>query len=249
MLCKKMFIREQKELGYSENEVRECRMPIYPFFKTKFLVGATAHIIMCTGLITSLISTIMIICNIGKEPVLFTSMLTIALMFFTIYWIVNYKKMVCFYGSIIFHRKIRRGLALTKEDFEQIESASPVLYDAIFSLDCMGHCYATCFEILKCLKKGKIFFVALPLSECEQEKLETDCSYTSHMLYEKNGWVFDTYSCLQWKKEEFRKHYQALDFRDFNYEDIKNLSCVLFGKEVGLSFKDYCQKNNIHEDF
>ena len=73
-----------------------------------------------------------------------------------------------------------KGNALEIEDFETLKHDKKTIYDAIIDFKSSGYCYHVCFEILKTLKKGTFWFVAI---KWNSENEEVTKPYTMHALY------------------------------------------------------------------
>lgn len=149
-------------------------------------------------------------------------------------------------SKLFFTKYTVKGNAILKEDFEKIRKEKNNVYDDLRYRTCRGYCYSTCFSILKCLQKGEIKFIAIKYFDFEKE---TDHYYTVHVIYVKDGWCFDTYSCKQFKVEYYMKHVKGIDYRSFNYEDIKDFEYDDFRKTYSPKLKDWCEKNNCHEEW
>ena len=85
----------------------------------------------------------------------------------------------------------------------------------------MLHGYLNCGNVIWSERKHKI-------STLPDEK-ET---YTMHVLYEKNGWVFDTYNQRQYPVAKSIALHKGFVYKDFSYEDVK-----------GLTYEEFCEKN------
>lgn len=167
------------------------------------------------------------------------------IMLFTIYMIKNYGDG---FASVIMMTKnlkrLKTGKAITAEDLENLDDG---LVRFLATNNCQGHCYWTCFQLLKNLKKGKITFLCIEYSEKEKE--ESGHTYTAHMIYENNGWLFDTYTCKQYKREDYKKIFPAPEWKSLSYEDIEDLSPDDFQEKYTDGFHAWCEKNDIYVKF
>lgn len=117
-----------------------------------------------------------------------------------------------------------KGRALTKNDLKSIKKANKLLYEFISTQKCCGHCYSTCFEICKTLKKGSLEFIAIKRPTIYKIEKGDGKEYTMHVLYINNGWAFDTFSCLQFPIEKLYEIYKAKVYKRFNYDEISQIS-------------------------
>ena len=131
----------------------------------------------------------------------------------------------------------KRGKALTKKDFTLIEKENEMLYQHVTSNLCNGYCYSICFDILQILQEGNLKFVAV-------EDIAEGKPYTMHVLYEKNGWVFDTCNQHQYPTEKCLKLHNAIVYRDFTIDDIKGLTYEEFIEKNYADLKKWCEENN-----
>lgn len=151
-------------------------------------------------------------------------------------------------NSLYTKRYVVRGNAISKEDFEVIKKDANNLYNLITMQRTNGFCYFICFEILKCLKKGKLMFIASKVLQDEKDK-NGNKDYTMHVLYVNNGWCFDTYSQMQYPVEEVLKRMRARTFKIFNYKTVKEMTFEEFRNKYGQELKEWCQKNNCYQIF
>lgn len=140
----------------------------------------------------------------------------------------------------------QRGKALSKQDFKKIQCENYDLYQVITTHLCHGYCYAICFEILKVLKTGNIKFIAVRKIKDADEETET---YTMHVLYEKNGWVFDTYNQHQYPVEKDIALHKGIVYKDFYYEDIKGLTYEEFREKNYENFAKWCKENDCYQSW
>lgn len=149
-------------------------------------------------------------------------------------------------SKIFFTKYTTKGKAILKEDFEKMKDDDGKLYSQLMYRDCRGFCYFTCFAILKCLRKGEIRFIAEKLFDFDKKP---EHYYTVHVIYVKDGWCFDTYSCKQFKVEDYMKLVKAIDYRSFNYEDIKDFEYDDFRRTYSSALKEWCEKNDCYESW
>ena len=140
----------------------------------------------------------------------------------------------------------QRGKAISKQDFKKIQCESNDLYQVITSHLCHGYCYAICFEILKVLKTGNIKFIAVRKIKDADEETET---YTMHVLYEKNGWVFDTYNQHQYSVEKDIALHKGIVYKDFYYEDIKGLTYDEFRDKTYDELAKWCKEHDCYQSW
>lgn len=178
------------------------------------------------------------------EICLFVILFVLAVIF-VVYMINNYES--GFLNVIMTTRnlkKLKSGKAITEEDFNNLDNG---LVRFLATNNCCGHCYWTCFQLLKGLKKGKITFLCIEYSEKVKE--ESGHTYTAHMIYENNGWLFDAYTCKQYKREDYKKIFPAPEWKSLSYEDIKDLSPDDFREKYAEGFHAWCKENDIHIKF
>lgn len=148
-------------------------------------------------------------------------------------------------ASLYFSKYTVKGNALLKEDFDIIKKENEKLYSFIMHQQCNGYCYSVCFELLKCLKKGVIQFVAVKSLETEKKENEND--YTMHVLYVNNNWCFDTYSQRQYPLDEAIKRFKAKTYKYFSSEDIEGKTYEEFKEEYAPALKLWCKENNCYQ--
>ena len=156
--------------------------------------------------------------------------------------------------SDMYFRKYLQGAAVSREDYKIIRSENAELYVSIKTTGCQGHCYPTCFDLLKTIKKGKITLIALPMLENDRRIEGVKRPYTAHMLYENHCWVFDTYTCRQYRKKDFYEIFgiaNSMEWKSFDYFDIErcHLDCEEFQKKYGPSFSRWCEAMDCFEVF
>ena len=108
-------------------------------------------------------------------------------------------------------------------------------------------CYGTSFNILECLEKGEMHFIAS--NKLEDKTAETQNKYTMHVIYVNNNWCYDTYSGRQYPLERALKAYQGKLYKVFTYEDIANKTYDDFRKEQYPEFKKWCEANDCEEQW
>ena len=113
-----------------------------------------------------------------------------------------------------------KGNALEIEDFETLKRDQKPLYDVIIDFRSSGFCYHVCFEILKTLKKGTFWFVAI---KWNSENEEITKPYTMHALYENNNWCYDSYSMTQHPFDFALDHFGAKKYLSFSFKKNKFL--------------------------
>lgn len=136
-----------------------------------------------------------------------------------------------------------KGKAILSEDFSKIKEENERLYEHIMSQKCRGYCYAICFNILKCLKKGKIKFIAVKSLKAD----ETNKYYTMHVLYVNGDWCFDTYSQKQYLVDELMRSFKAKEYTSYSYSDVESKSYEDFRKEKYPELKKWCEENDCHQ--
>ena len=120
-----------------------------------------------------------------------------------------------------------KGKALSKEDFKTIQKINEQLYMFVATQMCKGHCYSICFDLCKALKKGSIEFLAIKMVSPHGDEED----FTMHVLYENNGWAFDTYSSRQYPIERLHEIYKAKIYKTFSFDEISNKSYEEFREE------------------
>lgn len=137
---------------------------------------------------------------------------------------------------LVFRLYTCKGEALKTSDFKEIKLNDKTLYYDISTDECQGQCYATCFEILKTLKKGKITFLVTGIHYYDKPSM--------HVLYVNNGWCFDTNFRMQYEYEKFLNESEACIFKEFDYESIKGLSYEEFKRMHRKEIENWCTENN-----
>ena len=129
-----------------------------------------------------------------------------------------------------------KGEAIKTSDFKEIKLNNKTLYDDISTDECQGQCYATCFDILKTLKKGQITFLVIGIHYYDKPSM--------HVLYVNNGWCFDTNCRNQIEYEKYLNENDVCVFKQFDYESIKGLSYEEFRRKHRKEIEDWCTENN-----
>ena len=68
-----------------------------------------------------------------------------------------------------------------------------------------------------------------------------------HVIYENNGWAFDTYSANQYPSQDLISTYRAKSFKTFEYSDIENLSYEEFKTQFHDEFLKWCEENDCNQ--
>lgn len=134
---------------------------------------------------------------------------------------------------------VLKGKALSKSDIQKIQKENPVLYRAITKLLYHGYCYSTCFELLQCLKKGEMHYIAVHQLQCAEEH---PTKYTMHVLYVYNDWCFDTYSQTQVPYSKAVEAFNPIPYKVFKYEDIKGKDYYEFKAENQVALHKWCDE-------
>lgn len=138
-----------------------------------------------------------------------------------------------------------KGKAILKQDFDKIKEKDENLYTYIMSQKCRGYCYAICFNILKCLKKGSIKFIAV--QRIKADNIEN--RYTMHVLYVNGDWCFDTYSQKQYLVDELMDKLKAKEYRNYSYSDVKRMSYDEFREEQYPALEEWCKENDCYQEW
>ena len=145
-------------------------------------------------------------------------------------------------SKLYFFNVTRKGKALSKADFAKIAVKKPQLLNMIENGKCRGFCYSVCFDLLKVLQEGYIKIIAVKNIESQDGK-----DYCLHVLYVNNGWAFDTYSHRQYPIKKILEIYQAKEFMDLYFEDIRSYSLQQFIYLKGDIIGRWCEKNDISQ--
>lgn len=177
--------------------------------------------------------------------------LILAYCVFTIWFEKRFRKQIEIFqhlitSSLYTSRYVLKGNALSREDFETIKKEKQSLYNVIMLQETQGYCYSVCFEMLKCLKKGTILFVAVKCVQDEKEENDNK-DYTMHVLYVNNDWCFDTYSQRQYPLDEVLRRMRTKTFANFGYDSIEGKTYEEFRAEHFETLKTWCQENNCYQ--
>ena len=143
-------------------------------------------------------------------------------------------------------KHVLKGKAILEKDFEIIKEKKEKLHFLMMTQQVQGYCYSVCFELLKCLEKGTIQFVAVKCLETEKEEND-NLDYTMHVLYVNDGWCFDTYAEGQYPLDEVMKRLYAKTYKSFDYEDVKDKTYEEFRAEHYQALKEWCEENNCYQ--
>ena len=172
---------------------------------------------------------------------------------FASYFVVNFDESIKLFINAIFinmywSRYILKGNAISMQDFEIIEKENEEMYNCIMLQQVHGFCYSVCFNILKCLKKGTIFFIAIRDVKFKNEDENEDSNeYTMHVLYVNNNWCYDTYTERQYPLEYVMKQLKTKNYATFSYEDVAEKTYDEFRKEQYPALKEWCYANDCSE--
>lgn len=181
------------------------------------------------------------------QCIIFIMAYTIFIFFFTKKFcepIWEFKNLIA--STMYFSRHVLKGDAISKDDFKIIEKEQDKLYYLMKTLQVHGFCYGVCFELLKCLKKGTLQFVAVKQLEAEKEESGNNY-YTMHVLYVNNNWCYDTYSQMQYPVEEVIRRTNAKTYKSFTYDDIKDKTHEDFRAEHIKELKEWCDANDCYQ--
>jgi len=140
---------------------------------------------------------------------------------------------------------LRKGNALSEEDFKTIKEKNDKLHYVITRLMAQGYCYSVCFELLKALEKGEMLYLGVYGAE-EETKGKT---YTMHVLYVNGDWCYDTYCEKQLPLEKVLKASKGKIYRSYSYDDIKDRDYDLFRNEEVTMLREWCKQNDCYEEF
>lgn len=142
-------------------------------------------------------------------------------------------------------RYLRKGKALSEEDFKTIKEKNDELHYVITRLMAQGYCYSVCFELLKALEKGEMLYLGV-YSADEESKGKT---YTMHVLYVNGDWCYDSYSEKQLPLEKVLKASKGKIYRSYSYDDIKDREYDQFRNEEVAMLREWCKQNDCYEEF
>lgn len=216
-------------------------------FIAQFLVYLFA-ILPLSSLLTLLILSEHTLSNVIQDIILIVAYIIFLLFFIKKFYepISVFKNLVA--STMYFSRYVMKGKALSKDDFDIVEKEQKKIYYGMKTLQVNGFCYSVCYELLKCLKKGTIQFVAIKLLEAEKdEENGTNNYYTMHVLYVNNNWCYDTYSQMQYPLEEVIKRTNAKVYKSFTYDDVKDKTYEDFRTEHGPALREWCKANDCYQ--
>lgn len=181
--------------------------------------------------------------------VLFFILIILAYISFAVYFVRHFKKPIKIFmqlisASMYSSQYVLKGNAILKDDFEIIKEEKKILYYGMMTQQVNGFCYSVCFDILKCLKKGTIQFVAIISNHAEY-----DNKYTMHVLYVNDNWCYDTYSQRQYPLEEVLKRMKAKTYTSFAYEDVAENTYEEFRSKHALALKEWCEANDCYQEW
>ncbi|MEG0873016.1 MAG: hypothetical protein RSE00_02540 [Clostridia bacterium] len=145
-------------------------------------------------------------------------------------------------ANLYYSMYLLKGNAISNEDIDIIKNNDKNLYGCLTSLNTSGYCYFVCFSILKCLKRGKIEFIAIKNDKGINE-------FTMHVLYVNNDWCFDTFSQKQYLVNDLKKIFQAKEYASFSYSDIENQSYEEFRNASCIALEKWCNENDCYQEY
>lgn len=148
-------------------------------------------------------------------------------------------------STLYFERYVTQGKAISKREFSKIRKKKEYLYDGIRYQRVQGFCYSVCFEIIECLEKGEIHFVAV--KNLPEDKKDDGKEYTMHVLYVNRTWCYDTYSQRQYPLEEIMKVFKGKTYKRFTYEDVQGKTYDEFRDEQYEALKKWCEENDCYQ--
>ena len=240
------FILRRTVLKTLSKEDQETAM----LLKDKIKIEFVSKLLICIFVALPLASfiTLLFCCEKTLSDVIQCIILIVAYIFFEVWFmkkfyepIDNFIKLVSI--NIYSSRYVVKGNAITKTDFDIIKKENEKLHDFMMSQQVNGCCYGVCFEILKCLKKGKLMFIAVNAVG------EKDIAYTMHVLYVNDNWCFDTYSQRQYPLEEVIKRFKAKTYKIFSYEDVDGKNYDEFRKQQAPALQEWCNANDCHQEW
>lgn len=196
-------------------------------------------------LITSLITSELTLSNVVQFIILI-----LAYAIYAVYFVRRFNEPIEIFKGLIAanmysSRYVLKGNAISKDDFDIIKKEKEMIYYGMMKQRVNGYCYHVCFEILKCLKKGTIQFVAV--KRLKSDKTEQHNEYTMHVLYVNNNWCYDTYSERQYPLEEVMSKMKAKTYRSFSYADVDRKTYEEFREEHSPALIQWCKENNCYQ--
>lgn len=173
----------------------------------------------------------------------------ISFVFIFIFIVTFINEILQFRKSIIiklYAQKLKRGNALTSDDFNILKEENEPLFNSITNFECSGFCYAVSFQLLKALKKGTFWFIAIKWNDTINAN---PYPYTMHALYEYDNWCYDPYSMQQHQFDFALDHFGAKKYLCFSYEDIKDMSYHEFREKTANELKVWCEANDCYEEW
>lgn len=237
-----------KDLWYSHatEETKEIRFQLELYYRIIFGLFDSFWSILVIGIAMVLL----ILCNIYEEQsqaILWGGAIVEIVILAINMWIGNKRsRELCTSLALktYFHLITKRGEAITEEDFKLLKKRHDLMYYVIVEQECRGRCYASCFNLCKSLKKGQIEILAVRELYYKNEDISQLPKYTMHVIFKNNGWIFDTYSVRQYKKEDFYKIEEAKHCCSYRYEEIKEKSYMQFVVENVEKLQKWAKKND-----
>lgn len=242
------FLRKTVYRSLSKEELPQAMLQ-----KDKIKMQLLGHLMISLFGILPLASllTLLVLGEHTLSNIIQSVILILAYSIFAIWFAKRFRKQIELFNHVVVcslynRRYVVKGNALSKEDFDTIKKEKASLCNVILMQECTGYCYSVCFEMLKCLKKGSILFVAVKCYQ-DERKENGDKEYTMHVLYVHNDWCFDTYSQRQFPLEEVLKRMRAKTYTSFDYDAVDGKTYEEFRAEHYEALKEWCQENNCYQ--
>lgn len=244
----------RKQVNCSYNSYNKKTVELLADEKKVDMLICTSYIIMISLLIMFFKKKIESIISFNTVlPKSMTIIINIVIIFFIIKLFNNFMKnylndlgIASKLSNFIFSRFYTlKGNALTKIDLKIIKKRDKNLYHCITTKKCRNYCYNVSFELLNCLKKGEIKFLAIKLLDHEAKIY--NAKYTLHAIYIKEGWCFDTFTLKQYLVSNLIDMYEAKEFMTFSYKDIEGKTYNDFSIGIKPLIKDWCIKNDCYQ--
>ena len=241
------FILRKTEFKQYDKKTQD---QIIPFWIEKFVISRICCILF--HFIFFIAPMILLLISVHGEKEI-DLVLTIGVIIHSILWSLFYiyfgEEIISFstygIGCKVYHQLYTlRGKALTKKDFEKIKSMDSKFYEHITSMDCKGKCYDVSFKLLRMLRTGNIKFMAV--TNCNSDESE---QYTLHAVYEKDGWVFDTYNQHQYPVEKAIALHKAIVYKTFSYKDFEHVSNNKFVNMYYEDIAQWCKEHDCSQTF